>query len=44
MGEAGNDILTGGLDADFFSGGAGRRDAATDFAPWEGDTQDGSIP
>jgi len=35
--------LTGGANADFFSGGAGN-DTATDFNAGQGDTQDGTIP
>ncbi len=42
-GSAGNDRLTGGAGADRFRGGPGT-DTATDFAPGEGDTQDGTIP
>jgi uncharacterized delta-60 repeat protein len=43
LGGTGDDVLTGGPLADLFSGGSGS-DAATDFAPFEGDTQDGTIP
>lgn len=42
-GNQGNDSLTGGTGADKFSGGSGA-DTATDLAPIEGDTSDGTIP
>ena len=40
---AGDDTLTGGTEADSFSGGSGT-DTATDLSAIEGDTQDGTIP
>jgi VCBS repeat-containing protein len=42
-GGRGDDGLTGGAGADRFSGGSGN-DTATDLAPVEGDSQDGTIP
>ena len=42
-GDSGNDTITGGTGADAFSGGPGL-DVASDFAPAQGDTQDGTIP
>ncbi len=39
----GSDTLRGGSDADLFRGGAGI-DVALDLSPFEGDTQDGTIP
>ncbi|MET9023439.1 hypothetical protein ABZV93_26050 [Actinopolymorpha sp. NPDC004070] len=43
QGGSGNDRLTGGPGADFFSGDNGT-DMATDLRAREGDTEDGSIP
>jgi RTX calcium-binding nonapeptide repeat (4 copies) len=42
-GSAGDDPLTGGTDADSFSGGTGT-DTVKDFTPSRGDTKDNTIP
>ena len=39
----GNDVLTGGIGADRFSGGGGT-DLAIDYSAAQGDTNDGTIP